>query len=61
VNLVSALDWVRNWLDLSTTTMPMYEEDLDGQGWLQVATSVALWVALPMALGWLRIRRAEIA
>ena len=61
VNLVSALDWVRDWLDLGTTTMPMFEGLLDGQGWLQVATSAALWIALPMVIGWLRIERAEIA
>jgi len=61
VTLVSALDWVRDWLDLSTTTMPMYEGGLDGQGWLQVATSAALWVALPMVIGWLRIERSEIS
>jgi ABC-2 type transport system permease protein len=61
VNTVSALDWVRDWLDLSTTTMPMYAGQLDGQGWLQLATSSALWLVLPMALGWVRIHRAEIA
>ena len=61
VNLVSALDWVRDWLDLGTTTTPMFEGDLDGQGWLQLATSAALWIVLPIVLGWLRIRRAEIA
>jgi ABC-2 type transport system permease protein len=61
VNLVSALTWVRDWLDLSTTTMPMYEGDLDAQGWVQVGTSVALWLVLPTVVGWLRIRRAEIA
>jgi ABC-type transport system involved in multi-copper enzyme maturation permease subunit len=61
VNLVSALDWVRDWLDLSTTTMPMYEGDLDGQGWAQVGTSVVLWLVLPMVVGWLRIRRTEIS
>ena len=61
VSLVSALDWVRDWLDLSTTTGPMYEGTLDGQGWLQVGTSVALWVVLPMAIGWLRIQRTEIS
>lgn len=61
VNLVGALQWVRDWLDLSTTTMPMYDGTLDAQGWAQVATSAALWVALPMVLGWLRIRRAEIS
>jgi ABC-type transport system involved in multi-copper enzyme maturation permease subunit len=61
VNLISALDWVRDWLDLGTTTTPMFDGDLDGQGWLQLATSVAVWIVLPMAIGWLRIRRAEIS
>lgn len=61
VNLVSALDWVRDWLDLSTTSMPLFEGDVDAQGWLQFGTSVALWVLLPMTLGWLRIQRSEIA
>ena len=27
VNLVSALDWVRDWLDLGTTTTPMFDGD----------------------------------
>ncbi|SOD97394.1 ABC transporter permease [Blastococcus haudaquaticus] len=60
VNAVGALDWVRDWLDLTSTTVPMYEGALDGQGWLQVGTSVALWGALPMVAGWLRIERSEI-
>ena len=61
VNLVSALDWVRDWLDLGTTTMPMFEGDLDGQGWVQVGTSAALWIVLPMVIGWIRIERSEIS
>jgi len=61
VNLVAALDWMRDWLDLSTTTMPMYEGELSGQGWAQVATSVGLWIVVPMAVGWWRINRTEIA
>jgi ABC-2 type transport system permease protein len=61
VSLVGALDWVRDWLDLSTTTGPMYDGSLDGQGWLQVGTSVALWVVLPTSIGWLRIQRIEIS
>jgi hypothetical protein len=60
VNTVGALDRVRDWLDLTTTTMPMYDGSLDGQGWVQVGTSVALWGLLPMVLGWLRIQRSEI-
>jgi ABC-2 type transport system permease protein len=61
VNLVGALDWVRDWLDLGTTTTPMFDGALDGQGWLQLATSVALWIVLPTVVGWRRIQRAEIA
>ncbi|MGY1840611.1 MULTISPECIES: hypothetical protein [unclassified Modestobacter] len=61
VGLVPALNWVSDWLDLSTTSMPLFEEGLDGQGWAQFGTSAALWVALPMVLGWLQIQRSEIA
>ncbi|MFQ1002526.1 hypothetical protein [Modestobacter sp. SSW1-42] len=61
VSTVGALRWVADWLDLSTATAPMFDGALDAQGWLQLATSTALWLALPMVLGWLRIRRAEIS
>ncbi|WP_249522699.1 hypothetical protein [Modestobacter marinus] len=61
VSLVAALDWVQDWLDLSTTSMPLFQDGLDAQGWLQFGTSVGLWVLLPMAIGWLRIQRSEIA
>ncbi|MGY2003772.1 hypothetical protein [Blastococcus sp. SYSU DS1024] len=58
---VGALDWVRDWLDLSTTTGPMYVGELDGQGWLQVGTSAVLWLLAPLVAGWLRVLRSEIA
>jgi ABC-2 type transport system permease protein len=61
VSTVGGLDWVADWLDLSTTTLPLFDGALDGQGWLQLATSTALWLGLPMALGWLRVQRAEIS
>jgi ABC-2 type transport system permease protein len=54
VNTVATLDWVRDWLDLSSTSLPMYRGDLDGQGWLQLATPAAPWIVLPMAVGWWR-------
>jgi ABC-2 type transport system permease protein len=59
--MVAALDWVREWLDLTTTSAPLYDGSADGQGWLQFATSVALWGVLPMVAGWLRIQRSEIS
>ena len=59
-NTVGALTWVRDWLDLTTTTAPMFDGSLDGQGWAQLATSVALWGVAPMVAGWIRILRGEI-
>ncbi|WP_299950836.1 hypothetical protein [uncultured Modestobacter sp.] len=60
-NLVSALSWVSDWLDLTVTTAPMTAGELASDGWPGVGTSVLLWVVLPMALGWARITRTEIA
>ncbi len=60
VTTVGALDWVRDWLDLTTTTAPMYEGLLEGRGWLQAAASVALWGLLPLVFGWLRIERCDV-
>lgn len=61
VNVVRALSWLRDWLDLSSTSMPMYEGALEGKGWAQFGTSVALWLLLPLVVGWWRIERSEIA
>jgi len=60
-NLVGSLSWVRDWLDLSTTSAPMSDGGLSGEGWLRLATSVALWLVLPMAVGWVRIQRTEVS
>ncbi|WP_217631029.1 hypothetical protein [Modestobacter sp. DSM 44400] len=32
-----------------------------GQGRTQVGTSVALWLLLPLVIGWIRIQRSEIS
>lgn len=57
---VGALDWMAEWLDLNTTTAPMFDGSLEGEGWARVAASVAVWGLLPMVAGWLRIVRSEI-
>jgi ABC-2 type transport system permease protein len=61
VTTVGALAWVRDWLDLSTTTVPLYDGTLAGEGWAHVGTSAAVWLLLPLVVGWLRIQRSEIA
>ncbi len=60
VNAVAALHWVRDWLDLTSTSAPMYEGLLEGRGWLRLATSLALWLLLPMAVGWVRVLRRDV-
>jgi ABC-2 type transport system permease protein len=49
-----------NWLDTSQTTTPMTEHLLNGTEWAQFAVSQALWLALPLAIGLVRIARGEI-
>jgi ABC-2 type transport system permease protein len=60
VTAVAALAWVRDWLDLTTTSAPMYMGALEGEGWLRIATSTGVWLLLPLVVGWIRIERREI-
>jgi ABC-2 type transport system permease protein len=48
------------WLDTSRTTEAMTERLLSGEEWLQFASSQALWLALPLAIGLWRIAKGEI-
>jgi ABC-2 type transport system permease protein len=48
------------WLDTTRTTDPMTERLLSGEEWLQFASSQALWLALPLAIGLWRIAKGEI-
>jgi hypothetical protein len=49
-----------DWLDTTQTTTPMSEHVLSAHEWAQFATSQALWLALPLAIGLWRIARGEI-
>jgi ABC-2 type transport system permease protein len=48
------------WLDTSRTTEHMTERLMSGEEWLQFASSQALWLALPLAIGLWRIAKGEI-
>jgi ABC-type transport system involved in multi-copper enzyme maturation permease subunit len=60
VTVAQSLDWLREWFDLSTTTTPMYDGALRGDGWTHLAASLAVWLVVPFVIGWLRIERGEI-
>lgn len=58
---VSWLEEPAEWLDLNRTTVPLTTgSSLSGEQWAQLAVSSGVWVALPLALGILRLLRREV-
>ncbi|TDC52578.1 ABC transporter permease [Jiangella ureilytica] len=57
---ISAIETPARWLDLTTTTMPLLDGDLTAEAWGRLGTSLALWLAVPLALGTWRVLRSEI-
>ena len=60
VGSLSFLEGAAKWLDSSRTFSPMLEELLSGKQWAQVATTVAVWMLLPLAIGLWRILKGEV-
>jgi ABC-2 type transport system permease protein len=57
---IPAFDGLAPWLDGTRSYAPMNEGLLSATEWAHVATTTALWIALPLALGIARIRRNEV-
>jgi ABC-2 type transport system permease protein len=60
VGSLSFLEGAAGWLDSSRTTDSMSTEILSGDDWARVATTVALWVLLPLLIGMWRILKGEV-
>ncbi|HEY3687815.1 MAG TPA: ABC transporter permease [Streptosporangiaceae bacterium] len=58
---VSAIRPVASWLDSSGTLGPLTSGHLTGEGWAKIAATVAVWAALPLAAGCVRLARREIS
>lgn len=63
--LVPALQEAAPWLDLGSAQAPLFElggtsDGLSGEQWAQLGTTSLLWIALPLALGLVRVLRAEL-
>jgi ABC-2 type transport system permease protein len=57
----TALHDVQPWIDTGTSQAPLFGgEHMSGEQWGQLATSSALWIALPLAVGLWRVIRAEV-
>ncbi|HTF11138.1 MAG TPA: ABC transporter permease [Asanoa sp.] len=60
--LVSGLKSTADWLDLSVTSTPLFDDAaLSGGEWAKLAASVGLWVVLPTALGLARLLKREVS
>jgi ABC-2 type transport system permease protein len=57
---ISALEGAARWLDTSRTMSPLFEETLSSMQWARVATSLALWLVLPIVLGLWRVTRSDV-
>jgi ABC-type transport system involved in multi-copper enzyme maturation permease subunit len=57
---ISALEGAARWLDQSRTMSPLFEESLSSMQWARVATSLALWLALPLVVGFWRVTRGDV-
>jgi ABC-2 type transport system permease protein len=59
--LWKALHDVQPWIDTGTSQAPLFGGDhMTGEQWGQLATSSALWILLPLAVGLWRVVRAEV-
>jgi ABC-2 type transport system permease protein len=57
---IHALEGAAKWLDQGRTMEHMLERSLSGGEWARVGTSVALWVVLPVVLGFWRVKRNDV-
>lgn len=51
---------IRPWIDFEFAQGPLYDLSVSGSEWGHLITAGALWLGLPMALGVMRILRAEV-
>jgi ABC-2 type transport system permease protein len=59
--LISGLENVSRWLDMSRTMEPLMEFEMSGTAWARIAVSGLLWIGLPLAIGLWRVVRREVS
>jgi ABC-2 type transport system permease protein len=58
---IPAIDGVTTWLDGTQTLEPLVNEQMSGADWAHAGTTLAVWVALPLVVGFWRITRSDVA
>jgi hypothetical protein len=57
---IHALNGAARWLDTTRTLDPLLSESLSATQWARVGTSLALWLVLPIAVGFWRVGRSDV-
>lgn len=58
--LVSALEGPARWLNLDSAMTPLMSGQMSGESWAQLATSAAVWIGVPLAVGLWRTARRDV-
>ena len=58
---IHALATLDRWLDIGTTLGPLAQRSLSASDWAHVGTTLALWTALPLVIGWWRFRHRDVS
>ena len=61
--LASAQEWFRDlgpWIDFRWASSELYDAEMSGEQWAQLATSGAIWLVAPLVLGLTLLFRSEV-
>lgn len=58
--LIKGLKDVWAWIDTGQTQSPLMDGTASGEDWAKLAVSTAIWVAIPVVVGLIRMNRREI-
>lgn len=61
--LASLQEWfadIQPWVDFTFAHTRLFDEEMTGEYWAQLGTSGLLWLVLPLVVGLLMVRRAEV-
>jgi ABC-type transport system involved in multi-copper enzyme maturation permease subunit len=58
--MVRWLHTAAGWIDVNMTSVPLSEPGMTGEQWARFGVASLVWVALPLALGTVRVLRREV-
>ena len=57
---ISGLSGIARWLDSAQTLSPLTQQPMSGTQWAHALTTFAVWIGIPIVIGWARIGRGDI-